>query len=346
MWATPGATINAFMMPCMSVWQMAMANIFSPDAPMQNMMGQMNLIMTPYYAAVGQLTMPVQQSIGAAMAPITTTFDANFKPVECAVATAVGPVVANMAATFGPFNDRMAATMFPVNAQINCLVQPAVAEVNKVVMPYVATASAEATVATAQLHANTTAVLGYGHSTLTDIAGTVNEAVGHTDLLSGACGVSACAVNGINGSFDGLIPKVQVAVANAPADLIAGATGEVMKYWEKVDGEVAEWTQWGGAQVHSGIIEVKNVANGAVTGNLTDRLSVIASKSTQVTEKTRNVTKQTYKRGKEMMEVDIVTDTAVDEMRYGERSKTGRNRKSLPMQAKTAKDKLMAVKNS
>merc|ERR1719324_581869 len=111
---------------------------------------------------------------------------------------------------------------------------------NKVIMPYVAEASAEATIATAQIHANTTAVLGYTHSTLTDIAGTVNEAVGHTDLLSGGCGVAGVAVNGVNGSFGGAIPKLQCAVANAPADLVAGATGEVLKHWERVDGEVAE----------------------------------------------------------------------------------------------------------
>merc|ERR1719335_1114121 len=298
------------------------------------MMGQVNLYMTPYYAAVSQLTMPIHQSIGAVMAPITSTFDANFKPVECAVATAVGPLVANVAATMGPFGDRMNATMFPVYAQINTIMQPAVAEVNKVVMPYVAEASAEATIATAQIHSHTTAVLGYTHSTITDIAGIANEVVGHTDLMSGACGVAGVAVNGINGSFGGAIPKLQTAVANAPAELVAGATGEILKYWEKVDGEVAEWSNWTGSQVHSAIVHVKNVANGPVLG----------SKTTQVQERTRHATRQTYKRGNgEMMEVEITTDTAVDELRYGERNKAGR--KALP-KAKTGKDslKMQAIK--
>jgi hypothetical protein len=333
MWATPGAAMGAFMMPFASTWRCAMNNITSPDAPMSNLMSQMGLIMSPWHAAVGQLCMPIHQAMGAAMAPITTTFDANFKPVECAVATAVGPIVANMAATMGPFGDRMNATMFPVYAQINTIMSPAVAEVNKVVMPYVAEASAEATIATAQIHSHTTAVLGYTHSTITDIAGIANEVVGHTDLMSGACGVAGVAVNGINGSFGGAIPKLQVAVANAPAEIVAQGTGEILKYWEKVDGEVAEWSNWSGAQAHSAIVHVKNVANGPVIG----------SKTTQVTERTRHATRQTYKRGSgEMMEVDITTDTAVDELRYGERNKE--KRKALPG-AKRAKDKLTAIKN-
>jgi hypothetical protein len=337
MWATPGAAMQAFMMPAMMVWGAAMSNITSPDQPLSNMMQQMGMYMTPYHAAIGQLCMPIHQSIGAITAPITATFDANFKPVECAVATAVGPIVANAAATFGPFGDRMNATMYPVNAQINCVVTPAVAEMNKVVMPYIAYASAEATVATAQIHSHTTAVLGYAHSTLTDISGTVNEAIGHTDLMSGACGVAGVAVNGVNGSFGGALPKLQCAVANAPADLAAGVTGEVLKVWEKVDGEVAEWTNWSGAQAHSAIVHVKNVHNGR------DITNALKSKTTQVTEKTRHIQRQTYKRGNsEMMEVDITTDTAVNELRYGERQKT--NRKALPSGKKSSQT-LKAVKN-